>query len=194
MAMRLWRNVVLASMLAVLLTMGLVGPGVMAAPGFDAGRGLSLAADADGDGIPDDLDPDDDNDGISDEAEAGPNPQPDNGGIPDGDDDQIPDDLDPDDNNNGVTDDDEASAPPPSNGGGSSGGSNGGSSGESINQEASVSQGSIPSGSLVQALPETGAGDDGNGIPVKAFAVTAVLLVLLATIPVASRSDDRTRR
>lgn len=192
MAMRLWRQVVLTGVLAVLLTMGFVGPGVMAAPGVDGGREAPLAADSDGDGIPDDLDPDDDNDGISDESEAGPNPQPDNGGIPDGDGDQIPDDLDPDDNNNGVTDDDEASAPPPSNGGGSSGGSDGGSNGGTSG--GSMNQGPSSSGSLVRALPETGAGDGGKGIPVKAFAVAAVLLTLLATIPVANRSNDRPRR
>jgi hypothetical protein len=191
MAMRLWRQVVLASMLAALLTMGLAGPGVMAAPGFEGARGGTLGADADGDGIPDDLDPDDDNDGISDESEAGPNPQPDNGGIPDDDDDQIPDDLDPDDNNNGVTDDDEASAPPPSSGGGGGGGG-GSSTGESTG--GAESQSPQTGTSLVQSLPATGSGDDGRAIPVKAFAVAAVLLMLLATIPVANRSNDRPRR
>lgn len=177
-AMRFWRGVGLALLLATLLTMGPGMPGVMAAPGWTVG-GAVLAADSDGDGIPDDLDPDDDNDGISDEGEASPNPKPGNGGIGDDDGDGIPNDLDPDDNNNGITDEDEASIPSPGSNGGNSGGSSSGSG--------------SGGGSLIQALPATGVGPSGD-VPVRAFAIAAVVLLLLATIPLAKGSDDRPRR
>lgn len=180
--MRLWQGVGLG-LLVTLVMMGLNGPQVMAAPGWSGSDTFALAADSDGDGIPDDLDPDDDNDGISDESEAGPNPKPDNGPIGDDDGDTIPNDLDPDDNNNGVTDEDDASVPPPA--------SNGGTSGES---SGSTSQGGSSSGgAMIQALPETGAGNSGH-IPVRAFIIAAVVLLLVATIPLTRGSNDRPRR
>lgn len=181
--MRFWRGVGLALLLTTLLMMGLGSQVAMASTGWTTGGHVGLSADADGDGLPDDLDPDDDNDGISDENEASPNPQPDNGGIGDDDDDTIPNDLDPDDDNNGVTDDDDASAPPPANNGGTSGGPGG----------SSAASGSTVGGSTITALPVTGAGSGGE-IPVRAFAIAAVILLLLATIPLARGSDDRPRR
>lgn len=181
-AMRFWRGVGLV-LLAALLTMGLRGPQVMAAPGWSGNGTFGLAVDSDGDGIPDDLDPDDNNNGISDENEASPNPRPDNGGIGDDDGDGIPNDLDPDDNNNGITDEDEASIPPPASNGGNSGGSGG----------SSANGGSNDGGSMIRALPVTGVGTGGD-IPVRAFAIAAVVLLLLATIPLTKSSNQRPRR
>ena len=176
-AMRWWRRAGLALLMATLVILSFGRAGSMASPMAPGGTSAVLAADSDGDGIPDDLDPDDDNDGISDENEASPNPKPDNSGIGDDDGDGIPNDLDPDDNNNGITDEDDAKIPS-AGGGGTSGGSSPSGSGDG--------------GSMIKGLPSTGSGS--GYIPVRAFVIAAVVLLLLGTIPLTHSSNDRPRR
>lgn len=126
---------VVVACLALLLTLLMTGRPAVASPTVAVQPATMLAVDSDGDGIPDDMDPDDNNDGTSDDGTT-------NGPIPDGDNDGIPNDLDPDDNNNGVTDENETGSSPVS--GGNSGGTGG--------------EGGSAGGTMIRALPATGAG------------------------------------